>query len=47
MALVAEATMVTLQTMAEARVERTQNAAGLMLGGLAMKQPTIQLGSTR
>ena len=36
---VAEATRVALQTMAEAEAQRTQNAAGPKLGGLALKQP--------
>ena len=38
---VAEATRVALQTMAEAQVERTQNAAEPKLGGPALKQPTF------
>ena len=36
---VMEATRVALQTMVEAQVERTQNAAGPKLGSPAMKQP--------
>ena len=38
---VAEATRVALQTMAEAWVERRQNAAGPKLGSPTMKQPTF------
>ena len=38
---VAEATRVALQTMAEAQVERTENAAGPKLGSPTMKQPTF------
>ena len=38
---VAEATRVALQMMAEAQIQRTQNAAGPKLGGPALKQPTF------
>ena len=38
---VVEATRVALQTIVEARVERTQNAAGPKLGSPTMKQPTF------
>ena len=38
---VAEATRIVLQTMAEAQVDRTQNAAGPKLSGPALKQPTF------
>ena len=42
---VAEATKVALQTMVEAQVERTQNAAGPKLGGPMMKQPIFDWGA--
>ena len=42
---VAEATRVALQTMAEAQVERTQNAAGPKLDSPTMRQPTFDWGA--
>ena len=38
---IAEATRVALQMMAEAQVQRTQNAAGPKLGSPTLKQPTF------
>ena len=38
---IAEATRVVLQMMAEAQVQRTQNATGPKLGGPTLKQPTF------
>ena len=39
--VVAEATRVAIQTMAEAWVERMHNVSGPKIGSLAMKQPTF------